>query len=276
MSVSCWARPGRSWLPGLPIRSGAAAAGGAGRPDQQSCLLSPDLWFHSISSHKSCVEATHIPTGGEKKHKLEVWDLERVYITAIHIAWDEMLFSLEIKQSLGHSATGLCLCPRFFMGFSHHPSSPSPLCPSAFPPSVHLLTDVSYSVTLYPSHAHGVSPSTFKVISHQGLLKEGHCLLKRNLGTWHSNTTFFFTLQQSKCPLCVRFYNWYIIWFSRSLLMLINIVNVKPTKINQWKPYKPRRRSIIVDNQKRDWNKDRKTKTCGLCTIHELERLKFF
>lgn len=31
---------------------------------------------------------------------------------------------------------------------------------------------------------------------------------------------FFSTLQQSKCLLCVRFYNWYIIWCSRSLLML--------------------------------------------------------
>lgn len=150
-------------------------------------------------------------------------------------------FSLEIKQSFGHSATGLCLCPRFFMGFSYLPCCPTsifpfPSPPICFPPQCSFAhwcllqcNSVSqpcpWSITL---HIQG--DRSIKVFSKKTIASSRGTLVP-DIQITH----FFFTLQQSKCLLCVRFYTWYIIWCSRSLLMLINIVNVKPTKKNQRK-----------------------------------------
>lgn len=177
----------------------------------------------------------------KKKHKLEGWDLERVYITAIQIAWDEVLFSLEIKQSFGHSATGLRLCPRFFMGFSHLPCCPAPIFPFPSPP-ICFPPQCSFAHWCLLQYNSVSQPCPWNVTLHiqgdQSIKVFSEKTIASSRGTLVPDIQiihFFFTLQQSKCPLCVRFYNWYIIWCSRSLLMLINIVNVKPTKINQQK-----------------------------------------
>lgn len=217
-------------------------SGGAGRPDPQSCLLSPDLWSCSISLHKSCFEATHIPTGEEKTQTGSLGSGKSLYYSNTNsLRWDVIQpWNKTVFWPLGHRTVSLST---FLHGLQspsmgvQHPSSPYPLRPSAFPPSVHLLTDVSYSVTLYPSHTREVSPSTSKVIS-QSIKVFSKKTIASSRGTLVPDIQiihFFFTLQQSKCLLCARFYNWYIIWCSRSLLMLINIVNVKPTKISQRK-----------------------------------------
>lgn len=87
--VSYQARPVRSWLPELWIWSGVAAAGlKSDRLVRSPVLLAkPRSLICSISSNKSCFEVSHIPACEEKRKniKLEVWNLEGVYITAIQI-----------------------------------------------------------------------------------------------------------------------------------------------------------------------------------------------
>ena len=123
---------------------------------------------------------------------------------------------IEKKQSFGHSATGLCLCPHFLMGFSYFTCCPtSVFSPPPFLPSIILFPPTFICSLMSPAEqCIAVSPPAMAVEClppHPRLSIK--VLSKKTIASSPGTSVpaiqmihFFFTLQQSECLLCIRSY----------------------------------------------------------------------